>query len=166
MKIKLLNSFLIMTLFFLSSTIYANPEIQNDTENGQARYIIDQETGQLMMKIRLWGEVKNPGVILVPSESDLIEIISHAGGPTSMSRLSKVQVIRNTPQNGEEKILTVNIEEFLETGDASIIPKIYPEDTIIVKSSLWRMVSSSTVIISIALQLTTTFYNLSLIFTK
>ena len=56
---------LILTMLFLVQVSWAQ---NKDQSQADPRYIIDPETGKLSMSIRIWGEVKVPGVKLVPSE--------------------------------------------------------------------------------------------------
>jgi hypothetical protein len=98
----------------------------------QSRYIITPGSDAFLMTVRVWGEVQRPGLYDVPIGTDLIEIISAAGGPTSKANLSKVRVIRTDSSQSEGEVQTISVKRFVEKGDVAIIPEIRPFDTIVV----------------------------------
>ena len=107
---------------------------------GAAKYYISLgPEDELMMKINVWGNVAKPGQYLVPSGTDLIALLSYAGGPTESARISDVRIVR---AGGKEKVvLSVDINKYLETGDASFVPTLMPGDTIIVPATVLHMFS-------------------------
>jgi len=129
-----------------------------DQSNADPRYIIDPETGRLSMVIRVWGEVKQPGVTMVPSDADLISLLSYVGGPTDKAKLDNIRIIRFNDTEGEDRIVYADIDAFLETGDDSNIPKIYPNDTIVVKGTIWKTLSGFTSYISLGVTLIQAYY--------
>jgi len=110
-----------------------------------AQYFIGDEN-QLLMKVNVWGRVERPGQYFVPSDTDLITLISVAGGPADKSRLDNVRVVRAGSSGSE--VTEVNIKKFLKTGDRSLIPDLRPEDTIIVSGSMWFLFSSIVQVVS------------------
>ena len=94
-------------------------------------------TGTQQLKIRtyIWGQVRNPGLYIVPDDTDLLTLISSAGGPTENAKLSKIKIIRSTVEG--EKVITINLKEYLETGQAELIPILKPGDTVIVSGSTY-----------------------------
>jgi len=137
----------IFTLLFLFQITWAQSEGNGPKD---PRYIIDPETGKLSMVIRVWGEVIRPGVTMVPSDADLISLISYVGGPTSRAKLNDIRIIRFNQNEGEERILHANIEAFLETGDDKYIPVVYPNDTIIISGTFWKTLSGFAPYVSLA----------------
>ena len=103
-----------------------------------AQYYIG-DMNELMMKVNIWGRVQKPGQYFVPSTTDLITLISVAGGPAEKSRLDNVKVVRSGA--GGSEVIVVNIKKYLETGDQRLIPQLQPDDTIIVSGSLWYLTS-------------------------
>lgn len=112
-----------------------------------AQYYIGEE-GELLIKVNIWGRVRQPGQYFVPSNTDLITLISVAGGPAEKSRLDNVRIVRNTESGSE--IIIVNIKKYLNTGDQRLIPLLEPEDTVIMSGSIWYVVSN---IVSVVAQL-------------
>lgn len=97
-----------------------------------AKYIFAPGTDALLMTVKVWGEVRQPGIYEVPIGLDLIELISSAGGPTSKAKLSKVKIIRTDVESEEERVMSANVREFLNTGDVNLVPIIKPGDTVVV----------------------------------
>ena len=146
---------IILTLLLLVSISWAQ---NKDQSNADPRYIIDPETGKLSMSIRIWGEVKMPGVKLVPSDADLISILSYVGGPSNMAKLDNIRILRFNETEGEPRVVIANVEKFLETGDSKYIPRIYPNDTIIVKGTVWRILSTAIPYINLMVTLINGYY--------
>ena len=92
-------------------------------------------TEQLKIRTYIWGQVRNPGLYIVPDDTDLLTLISSAGGPTENAKLSKIRIIRATAEG--EKVIWVDLKEYLETGQADIIPILKPGDTVIVSGSTY-----------------------------
>ena len=72
-----------------------------------SEYLLGNEE-QLEMVVAVWGEVRSPGEYRVPYNTNLVELISIAGGPTKDAKLSKVLLTRQ----GTEFTLT---QEALES---------------------------------------------------
>jgi hypothetical protein len=105
---------------------------------GQASQYYIGATNELLIRVNIWGQVRQPGQYFIPSTTDLISLISVAGGPQPGSRLDNVRIVRNR-ENGSE-IIMVNIKKFLKTGDKRLIPNLEPEDTIILTGSTWKLI--------------------------
>jgi hypothetical protein len=101
-----------------------------------------QQQEELLYPVKIWGEVVRPGIYDVPLTSDLIGIISFAGGPTSMAKLTTVRLLRNERlEEGEEILVVVDIEKYIETGDRSLLPMIRPGDTIMIPPKFMKRIS-------------------------
>ena len=121
------------------------PTLPKQIERGAQYYIGDEN--QLMMKVNIWGRVEKPGQYFVPSDTDLITLISVAGGPADKSRIDNVRVVR-IGTSGEEQVINVNIKKYLKTGERTLIPDLKPEDTIIVSGSMWYIFSAIVTVVS------------------
>ncbi|MFH1862099.1 MAG: SLBB domain-containing protein [bacterium] len=113
-------------------------------ERGAQYYIGDEN--ELLMKVNVWGQVEKPGQYFVASDTDLITLISLAGGPADKSRLSNVRLVRTG--SSESEVMEINIKKFLKTGDQDLIPNLKPEDTIIVSGSMWHLFSTVVLVVS------------------
>ncbi len=111
-----------------------------------AQYFIGDEN-QLMMKVNIWGRVETPGQYFVPSDTDLITLISVAGGPADKSRIDNVRVVR-IAASGAEEVIEVNLKKYLKTGDRALIPDLNPDDTIIVSGSMWYIFTTVVQVVS------------------
>jgi len=97
--------------------------------------------------VHVIGEVQKPGEYRVPDQTDLLELLSKAGGPTQFSRLSSVSVRRvasgrvAAASGGgapRAEIIRVNIEEILHRQDVAPPPKLQPGDVVFVPNNTWH----------------------------
>jgi len=91
----------------------------------QASVVVDQYGSK---KVYVTGHVVNPGKYTFEVIPDLWKIILEAGGPNETAMLNQVKVIRGVTDAGQ--VIDVNLNEFLDKGDLSRLPPIYPGDTI------------------------------------
>ena len=68
-------------------------------------------TEQLKIRTYIWGQVRNPGLYIVPDDTDLLTLISSAGGPTENAKLSKIRIIRSTVDG--EKVINIDMKEII-----------------------------------------------------
>jgi hypothetical protein len=140
----------VCTLTIQSGALFA----QSDLQVGPASYKIPQvkrvgegskyylnEANELLIRVNIWGRVGRPGQYYVPAETDLVALMSLAGGPGSRSRLSDIHVVREADENGQQEVLTVNVRKYIKTGDKRLIPDLKPEDTVVVHGSAWQLVA-------------------------
>jgi protein involved in polysaccharide export with SLBB domain len=59
-----------------------------------AAYYFISKTGEITMPINLWGYVKNPGRYEVPISTDLVQLLSFAGGPLADADIADVKITR------------------------------------------------------------------------
>ncbi|MDD3627309.1 MAG: SLBB domain-containing protein [bacterium] len=126
-KIILVIMFSLITALFL-------------TAQSQSEYITGTEV-DLMMKVYIWGQVRSPGEFLVKDGTDLIGIISAAGGPTDYANLKKVRLIRVV--DGKKEIIHIDLSKHIKSDDQIEIPKLQPGDIIIVPRSFradWNVI--------------------------
>jgi len=112
------------------------------------------------IEVSLWGYVSKPGLYKIPHTTDLVSLISLAGGPRENARLDDVRIIRlvNNSENNkmEERIIRVNLEEFIEKGDRSVIPILKPGDVVVMTGSAYTVfVNFMSVVRDVALVLNT-----------
>lgn len=96
--------------------------------------------------VHVIGEVQKPGEYRVPDQTNLLELLSKAGGPTQFSRLSSVSVRRvaagPTALTGGSvprvEILRVNIDEILHKKDVVTPPMLQPGDVVFVPKNTWH----------------------------
>lgn len=109
------------------------------TRNRAAQYYLGAED-ELLVPVNIWGFVRNPGQYMVPNNTELISLLSFAGGPTESAKISSIRIVRSDPKFGN-KVWKVDVKKYLETGDERIIPILKPGDTVIVKGSTFHWIS-------------------------
>ena len=85
----------------------------------------------LLINVNLWGHVQRPGIYSIPSTYGLVDLISSAGGPLTSARLSEVRIIRSN-----QEVIKVDVEQYIKTGNSSLLPVLQPGDTIVVSGSI------------------------------
>jgi len=81
-------------------------------------------------KVYLSGQIRNPGVYRLRSETSLLQIISMAGGFTDWANQKKILIIRK--ESGKEKRITVNYKKIVKGEDPGSNIILKAGDTIIV----------------------------------
>ncbi|MEN3044500.1 MAG: SLBB domain-containing protein [Candidatus Hydrothermales bacterium] len=86
-------------------------------------YYVFPTEDKVLIEVQLWGHISKPGLYQVPLRTDLVKLISLAGGPLPSADLRNVVIIRD----GENR--SVNVEKilktekvYLEPGDVIIVP--------------------------------------------
>jgi polysaccharide export outer membrane protein len=79
------------------------------------------------VRVRVVGEVTNPGEVAVPPDSTLSSAVAIAGGPTEDARLSRVAYIRLNEEGRVERE-TIDLRDLTDSyqvqdGDVIIVPK-------------------------------------------
>ena len=145
-KSNLFKSILISTMLFLyfSNGLQAQESESQNSLNRAAQYFLGAKD-EVLIKVNVLGYIQRPGQYLVPRHTDLISLISFAGGEQKGANLSKVRILRKAAlqertngQNGRDnrdKIITVNVKRYFESGDASHIPTVNAGDTILISQS-------------------------------
>ena len=117
--------------------------------SGAAQYYLGAKD-EILMKVNVWGFVQRPGQYLVPRHTDLISLISFAGGPRDGAKLKEVRIIREDDENDgnganghmpEGTIITVDVKEFLESGNGNRIPALKAGDTVLVAQTFGNKIS-------------------------
>jgi len=105
-------------------------------------YFIDPATQKLSIEVHLWGEVTRPGVYRVPLGTNVMELISQAGGPTEFSNLSKVK-LTHRGLSGGSTIEIVDLARYTEAKGAVSIPVLGPGDLVTVPRNVRHAWESS-----------------------
>jgi len=116
-------------------------------QRGAQYYISRKETlDELLIRVNVWGYVAKPGQYLVPDNTDLISLLSYAGGPTEDARIDAVRLIRMV--EGKRYVMEVDLRKFLEEGGSGEVPVLMPGDTVIVPGNFYRLISRVVHIVS------------------
>ena len=127
---------IILTLFISYSLISQNTSDSSANLNtaGYSYSGTINEADQLKILTYIWGQIERPGLYIVPDDTDVLTLISLAGGPTVDARLKSIRIIRKSLL-GEETVINVDMKKYIETGDYSLIPQLMPGDTVIVSGT-------------------------------
>jgi protein involved in polysaccharide export with SLBB domain len=111
------------------------------------------------MMVSIIGEVQKPGEFRVHDQTNLLELLAKAGGPTQYSRLESVSLRRLPGRRPFEapagqlttrvEILWVNIDEILRDNNVTP-PVLQPGDVVFVPRSANRYRDITTVIRDVA----------------
>lgn len=131
LKFKAVNSvvFLLLVSIFSISVLHGQQSSQ-----GAQYYVFLGSDKELQMNVQIWGQVLKPGMYSVPQTTDLVGLISFAGGPTEYANLSNIRVVRTNPKPG---VLRVNLKSYMDTGNSKLQPVLKPGDTVIISGSLF-----------------------------
>lgn len=158
-------------LFFLSSLSYSQ-DIQLGTQLGNLR---QQQGGlhdysdptKINIKVAVWGFVRFPGRYIVPIETNVNDLLSYAGGPTTEAHLDDLRLARLLPDSSNQ-IIKLNYQDFLfyseyttgnqlvqlQPGDILLVsgePRFYFRDYLSVGLSIFSaLISLAILIINIA----------------
>lgn len=142
---------LIMPTIGLAQVPYGQGQVQQNvptlTKVGEGNQYYLGQANELLMRVNIWGRVERPGQYFVPATTDLITLISAAGGPKTASRLTDIAVVRPS-EDGENQVILVNVKKYLKSGDKRLIPNLKPEDTIVVNGSVWALFSDVVDVVS------------------
>lgn len=140
-KKVILMVLLVGTLFNAKSTQAQQSGLTNMMNNRASQYQLGDKD-QILMNVNVWGVIKYPGQYLVPRNTDLITLISFAGGPIEGADLSKVKIVRGgellsstNGHNGKVSVIEANVKDKLKTGELGKIPVLNAGDTVIIPES-------------------------------
>ncbi|NOZ62510.1 MAG: hypothetical protein GXO74_12625 [Calditrichaeota bacterium] len=152
--IKMKRLWLILwILLFANCLIFVHSSLSQEQKYPRgAQYYLGTDD-QLLIKVNVWGFVAKPGQYLVPSGTDLVSLISFAGGPIEGAKLSKIKIIRpphnQTDNNNKNKsVIIVDVKKFMKNGDISVIPVLKPDDTIVISGTKWYHISKALEVIT------------------
>ena len=155
-RLKKTAALIVFTLF-VNSCIAGEVLAQNSSTpavmNGASQYYLGDKD-QVLMNVNVWGYVQRPGQYMIPINTDLVSLISFAGGPRDGANLTKVMIIRgghgsemastnpDIEKGSTVPILNVNVTDYLKKGEISKIPLLNANDTVLIPQSSGNKVSS------------------------
>lgn len=94
-------------------------------------YISGNYAGAVLMPVRIWGAVPKAGIHHVPTQTDLLTLLTYAGGPSPTAELKELLLRRS---NGEAtQVMEINLKKFM--ADPSRKPlALEPNDIIYIPS--------------------------------
>jgi len=89
-------------------------------------YYVFPSSDQVLMEVQLWGHVSKPGLYQVPLKTDIIKLISLAGGPLPSADMKRVMILRkgeNKNVDISKALNSADTKVYLEPGDVVIVPQ-------------------------------------------
>ncbi len=140
MKVKIWGiSLAVLLVLGATPIVFGQQRALVNYQNRGAQYIIGNQD-QLLIRVNIWGFVRMPGQYLVPNKTDLVSLISYAGGPLEDAQLKNVRLIRTALGDSSEKIMVLNLKKYMESGATNVDPMLLPNDTIIVPATTYHWV--------------------------
>ena len=104
------------------------PELPKSPTDNNAQWVrLPKEQAIYMM-----GAVNNPGRFAFNNKLGLLDILSAADGPAKDADLSKVRIVHRN--ENAPRVSQVNLIEYFETGDETLLPKVKSGDSIYIPS--------------------------------
>ncbi len=147
MKNTIISAILLgVTLSFLllSGNVHAQvPTASTQDQARAAQYFLGGQD-QVLMGVNIWGFVNRPGQYMVPYDTDLISLLSYAGGPREDAKITGIKVVRGTKSNDAKnpgEVIQVDVKKWLKNGSPDDIPVLRPGDTVVVSGTSFYFVS-------------------------
>jgi protein involved in polysaccharide export with SLBB domain len=122
--------------------------IMNGSIFAQDRYLLGEEE-QLQIVVFILGEVSKPGEYRVADNTNVVELLSKAGGETQFTNLGSVIITRvkspsgdkfpesTPPQNVDKEIIQFNVSKYLKNKSGPPPPILKPGDVVYVSKNKW-----------------------------
>ena len=138
-----LSTKIILTLTVIAAAAFhAQAQVSTETELNSSKQATQTRPGfyiyakpfEVTMTINLWGEVTQQGVYIIPTNTDILQLISFAGGPKERSNLDEVLVYRAAAKKAQKvrSLLKINVRDILEGRSPTVA--LTPGDMIVVKT--------------------------------
>lgn len=131
---------IIISLIVLSTACFAQDSPSITLPTGNSAYYYSGTKGdveQLRIYTQICRQIRKPGCYRVRDDTDLLTLLSLAGGPTEDAKLSKIRIVRPSEEAGQGEVIWVNVKKYLDTGNFGIIPVLKPGDTVVVSGTVF-----------------------------
>jgi len=105
-----------------------------------AQYFLGNQD-QVLMAVNVWGFVNMPGQYMVPLETDLVSLLSYAGGPREDARIKRIRVVRASAESDSGTVIDVDVKNFVDIGDIKENPILLPGDTVVVSGTTFHLIN-------------------------
>ena len=158
LRFLVLASFFLLVVISKSDYLYGQ---EKEKSYQRDNYFLSEEEKRLAIVVHVWGEINRPGEYLVPDGTNVLELISKAGGPTQYSNLSNVILTRGNVDymhlstfsrdsvailppiatmpisSGAKRVLKLNLSKYLDNEKYENLIILQPGDVIRVKRNNW-----------------------------
>lgn len=102
-----------------------------------AAYYYLSKPGELTMQINIWGYVHHPGRYEVPTNTDIIQLLSFAGGPIQDGNLGKIKISRfiTTESRRTHKEIYLDLDDLSKITSEDLL--LSPDDVIYIDRTGW-----------------------------
>lgn len=130
----------IISLFLLTLPLLAQvsteTEVNTSSKIGEIRpgYYVLAKPFEVTMTVNVWGEIPLQGLYVVPVQTDIVQIISYAGGPREKSDLEDVLIYRAIDakkSTARRTLIRVNVVDIVEGQKQQMV--LQPGDMIVIK---------------------------------
>jgi protein involved in polysaccharide export with SLBB domain len=132
---RALTVLILMAAIPVCAQVPTETELSSSKQANQSRpgYFYYAKPYEVTMTVNLWGEVPQQGVYVIPTNTDIVQLISFAGGPKERSNIDEVLLYRSTGRKDTKtrQEMTINLRDILE-GKSPTVP-LSPGDMIVVK---------------------------------
>ena len=97
-----------------------------------SEFMSGQEAGTVMMKVNLWGAVRKPGIHHIPVKTDLVALMSFAGGPNDNAIIDEITIKRQ--QGNKQTRINVDLSQLIH-GEYNGNLTLQPDDIIVVPAN-------------------------------
>jgi hypothetical protein len=132
---------LLCLLFLFKSSLFAQNEgIQigsnlNPLRTAPQGAFYDYSDPQAVnIKVAIWGWVRFPGKYIIPSYSNVNDLLSFAGGPTDAAHLENLRLVR-TNKDSTQTLIDIQYKDIMMnpgTGELAKAPPLFPGDVLLV----------------------------------
>ena len=149
----------IIFFLFLITSVSAQDNTVLEIQNKKDRYIYSDEN-KLQIMVHIWGEVNRPGQYIVPDGTNVLELISLAGGPTEYSNLGNIKLTREVMSNSnntnkvQKEIIKIDLKNYLSKEYSNQIPVLQPGNVVKISKNNWfryqtviRLISQAAIIV-------------------
>jgi len=162
--ILLLSLFFCVSIHAQEKDYQLGADIMSYRPNQQGGFFNYSDPEAVNIKVSVWGWLRYPGRYTVPSYTNVLDLISFAGGPNDGATLEDLRIYRIKPDSTQEMIKfsyndllygdelkdgSLKIPK-LEAGDVLLVPgepKIYARERVSMWTSIFGAVISLTILI-------------------
>ncbi len=128
--------FIVILLIFITPISVWCQTSESNTNQGTPSYLIRDDYyldgEKLLIRVHIWGEIRNPGSYMVPDNTNIVELISLAGGPTEYADISKVRITHKNQSTNEKRIIKIDVNNYLKRNSAKSLSPLKPGDIVYV----------------------------------